>query len=743
MGNSTVLTPQDKAKSWYSSLKAPARSTLQLDLSQLTTIQAIRAALGLGIPLLVGIITNNLVVGVSLAGGAASLAGVGLQVTYHSRLRLMLLACVGIALSAFVGSVTSPVGWLAVLVAALWGGLAGLLVGFGQSGLVIGLQLSLAMIILSHFALEPVNAALQAALMFGGALFQTALAMLPLPLRRSAAERMVLANLYRQLAAYARTKEEQNKPPVREALYKANTVLAGVRQSSSQSKIFLALLEEAERLRLSLLILNTLRQNLNATLTNETSFNQKLEALFEAFGNRLELIADELKITTVLNRKNQPKLPVKSALAELRNLNFPPGAEATLRQIVVYSGTLRNQLHTAGKLAKAWKYPTQKVPYDLHLPSNHMLRPGEIWTTLASNFTLKSPVFRHALRLGLALGLATALYRLVPLPLERGYWIPLTVLLVLRPDFKATLSRGLARMLGTILGAALTGLLLVWLAPSTGWLAILTIVMAYLAFSVLFVNYALFSVFITAEVVFLLTLVTPLPLETVAYRTLDTLVGGVLALIIYLLWPTWEHLQLSDNLANSLNKMCNYFDAIIEAYANPGSYDAANVQKLRQASRLAYTNASASVERSQQEPNHGRMNPELGQGLLDVRDKFIQSVLTLEAYLVNNPDHPPLPQAADFGKKVDEALSWCAQTLQKQDRLAAPPDLHNTLRALDQPIKTDEAGNEAATEMQQLLLSEAKRIVGYLKAMQQLVADTLKASTPRRAEPHREENKVI
>ncbi len=72
----------------------------------------------------------------------------------------------------------------------------------------------------------------------------------------------------------------------------------------------------------------------------------------------------------------------------------------------------------------------------------------------------------YAIRLGIALALATALYQIFHLPLERGYWIPMTVVLVLRSDFLTTFTRGIARLLGTMLGAVLTTLLLVFLAPS-------------------------------------------------------------------------------------------------------------------------------------------------------------------------------------------------------------------------------------------------------------------------------------
>jgi len=94
----------------------------------------------------------------------------------------MLLACLGIALSAFVGSITSRIDWLAILAAGLWGIGAGMLVAISQPAMVIGLQSVIALIILSHFELDPFHAAIQAALMFAGALLQVILIVIPLAL---------------------------------------------------------------------------------------------------------------------------------------------------------------------------------------------------------------------------------------------------------------------------------------------------------------------------------------------------------------------------------------------------------------------------------------------------------------------------------------------------------------------------------------------------------------------------------
>ena len=72
---------------------------------------------------------------------------------------------------------------------------------------------------------------------------------------------------------------------------------------------------------------------------------------------------------------------------------------------------------------------------------------------LRANLTFDSAACRHALRLAAALIVATILYR--TLPGSHEYWIAIAALMVLRPDFDTTITRGLGRAGGTVTGAVL------------------------------------------------------------------------------------------------------------------------------------------------------------------------------------------------------------------------------------------------------------------------------------------------
>jgi hypothetical protein len=154
---------------------------------------------------------------------------------------------------------------------------------------------------------------------------------------------------------------------------------------------------------------------------------------------------------------------------------------------------------------------------------------------LLQNLRWKSPAFHHALRMAVALTLGQEMGRF--LFSHNAYWLPVTATIVLRPDFRQTFTRGLARVGGTFLGAGLTTLILSLSRPAHIVLVGLALIFAWLSFTFFRVNYALYGVFITGYVVFMLAFGGLPGMEVAQFRLLATLLGGGLALLVYLAWP--------------------------------------------------------------------------------------------------------------------------------------------------------------------------------------------------------------
>jgi hypothetical protein len=137
-------------------------------------------------------------------------------------------------------------------------------------------------------------------------------------------------------------------------------------------------------------------------------------------------------------------------------------------------------------------------------------------------------------RLALVLLTSTAIYRCFHV--RNGYWIPMTALLVMKPQWGHTLSRGIARMLGTVAGAGIA-LGIARLLPFPAWvLPTLVLVSAWGCYALQAVNYAVFSIFVTLYIVFLFRFGGFSETQAAHIRLVNTVVGGSLALLIDAVW---------------------------------------------------------------------------------------------------------------------------------------------------------------------------------------------------------------
>jgi hypothetical protein len=139
----------------------------------------------------------------------------------------------------------------------------------------------------------------------------------------------------------------------------------------------------------------------------------------------------------------------------------------------------------------------------------------------------------YALRVAITLGASTWIY--IHLHFQSGYWIPMTALLVLKPGLTDTVNRAIARTFGTMLGAVLGSFALAQIPhPSPVILAACTLICVWLAYGTLNVNYALYSTWLTAYIVFLLSLDGIAGTVIAERRTVATAIGGALALAVRL-----------------------------------------------------------------------------------------------------------------------------------------------------------------------------------------------------------------
>jgi hypothetical protein len=156
-----------------------------------------------------------------------------------------------------------------------------------------------------------------------------------------------------------------------------------------------------------------------------------------------------------------------------------------------------------------------------------------------SNLTFGSENLRHAIRFGASLALGVAVYRVFDMD-NHGFWIPLTILFVMRPDRDETYLRLVLRAVGTVLGLALaTAVAEAFGGSDLVVIAVLTVATA-LALGLLTVQYALFTAAITVYVVLLTDTLGEGAWEADKLRLIGTALGLLITFLAFALWPDPE-----------------------------------------------------------------------------------------------------------------------------------------------------------------------------------------------------------
>lgn len=162
-------------------------------------------------------------------------------------------------------------------------------------------------------------------------------------------------------------------------------------------------------------------------------------------------------------------------------------------------------------------------------------------TALRAHAHLKSPILRHALRVGLALGCAYFIALHLPWS-SHPYWLVLSVAVVLRGNLEQTLSRRNVRVLGTVFGCLLT---LVLIQLHWPWFTTLTFLVAVgVANAFVTVRYLLTATAATTLALLQINLPEAGVGLAIAERLADTLLGAALAWGFSYVLPFWERRSL-------------------------------------------------------------------------------------------------------------------------------------------------------------------------------------------------------
>lgn len=620
----------------------------------------IRNTAAVVLPLAIGMLTGHQEAGLAIGAGALDTMFSDQPGPYRQRVWQLFLASLAAGLASLCGFLIGANLPLILTAMAVFGFFGGLLVVFGADIARVGMTSMILLVITAASPTTLDHALIGAGLIFAGGLLLALFSVAAWPLQRYGPERQALAIVYRGLASLAKENRhsEEDVPALTEAMTTLQQTLLGRHHAHGRAmEAFAVLLELAERMRLELVAMAELHGAAG------------ILGMFRADAARvLGAIADALE---------SGDSPEQAA----RTLQTLQASERALLDNHTRSDSVAAHIHAlSGQLAAAvrnanWagsRGELRAAAAETRLPG--ALRGSSALATLRANLTAHSVAFRHAMRCAVCLSIALLVSRVWQLP--HGYWLPMTAAIVLRPDFAATFNFGLLRVVGTILGLVLTTALL-HITPHDPWahlalMAVLCMGFRYLATA----HYGIAVAALTGTVVILLSFEGVNSGTAVIDRVINTVLGSGMALLAYVVWPTWERARARAALSDMLDAYADY----LRALARPDQRHAH--RETRTAARTARTNAQASIDRMQAEPATPLNLLELANALFLNGNRLARTTMTLEALLHDRDSLPEQVEVTNFLEITATHLHNLAVALRNNQVPASAPELRQLQRSL-------------------------------------------------------------
>jgi len=283
---------------------------------------------------------------------------------------------------------------------------------------------------------------------------------------------------------------------------------------------------------------------------------------------------------------------------------------------------------------------------------------------LKENFCLKSVIFKHSLRLAFVvmIGYAIGDY----FSLQNPYWILLTIVVIMRPNYGLTKSRSKQRVLGTLIGGVIAAAIVLSI-QSVFVYAVLAIISLTLAFSMVQKNYKTSAVFITLSVVFIYALLSPDVLHVIQFRILDTFIGAALATAgNLLLWPSWEFTSIKLVFSESMDSNREYLKEIVNFYRSKGKIKT-SYKLSRKRAFLASGNLNIAFQRMTQEPKSKQKNLDIIYELVVLNHSFMTSLAAIGSFIQNNSTTKASSHFNNFVVTIDENLKQAIALLSNSE----------------------------------------------------------------------------
>lgn len=326
----------------------------------------------------------------------------------------------------------------------------------------------------------------------------------------------------------------------------------------------------------------------------------------------------------------------------------------------------------------------------------------EAFERIREHFSIHSLLFRHALRLTVAVAACYGVMQM--LHPDQGYWILLTTLFVCRPNYGATRVRLVERIIGTILGLGASWVLFE-LFPELWVQALIAVAAGVAYFSTRTTHYTISTAFITLMVLFCFNQIGD-GYNLFLPRLTDTLIGSVIAgLAVFFILPDWQGRRLNVVLAQTLRSNGRYLKQIMLEYTQ-GKTDDMAYRVARRDAHNADAALSSTLTNMLKEPGHFRRQSDIGFRFLLLSHTLLSYISALGAHRENLAHAPTYMLLNQEAQLLAESFEQIAQQLIKRE----PIDVHSeeeqqqSYRLRDLPEEEDDTLRLLQTQL--LLISQ-------------------------------------
>ena len=291
------------------------------------------------------------------------------------------------------------------------------------------------------------------------------------------------------------------------------------------------------------------------------------------------------------------------------------------------------------------------------------------------NLSLRSNIFRHSLRVSIA---TIAGYIISGfLPFGHGYWILLTVIVILKPAYSLTKKRNFERLIGTLAGA-LAGLLILYFIHDRNVLFVLMILFMIGTYVYIRTNYLICVTLTTPYVLLLFHLLYPTDFRTIlSDRVIDTAIGSGLAFLANIfIVPSWEREQIGEYMVKLIEANAAYFRDVAGALL--GRPPTVTQYKLsRKQAFVALANLSDAFGRVMSEPHAKRGDTGRMHQFVVSNHMLTSHIATMAYYAIPNPGKvadPPLyqPVVSEIQARLENTRLWLKGDVAEGRDLSTP-----------------------------------------------------------------------